>query len=305
MNTAAREEGFVDVPGGRVFYRSFGEGGVPLLCLHGGPGFTMECVDAFGDLADRRQVVFYDQLGCGRSTAPNDPALWVVERFVEELVAVREHLRLEPMHLWGGSWGGMLGMQYIVNRQPDLVSFVNSSGPASIPMWIEEMHRLLKELPEPVRAEIERHEAEGWYACPEYIAAVLEYDKRHVCRMDPWPPRLERAYLGVNTEQYTYMAGPSEFAVTGTLKDWNITDRLAEIRVPTLLTSGRYDECTPAQMEHMHKRIPGSRLVIFEESSHLHYYEERARYMQVMNDWFDETEAAWPPSGPQYSGATI
>lgn len=167
MNAStASDEGFIDVPGGRVFYRSFGEGGVPLLCLHGGPGFTMDYLDALEDLADRRQVVFYDQLGCGRSTAPNDPALWVVERFVEELVAVREHLGLERMHLWGNSWGGMLGMQYIVDRQPDLVSFVNCSGPASIPMWIEETHRLLKELPEPVQAEIERHEAEGWYECP-------------------------------------------------------------------------------------------------------------------------------------------
>jgi proline iminopeptidase len=286
------DEGYIEVPGGKVFYRSVGEGGVPLLALHGGPGFTMEYLDVLEDLADRRQVIRYDQLGCGRSKAADDPDLWVVERFVDELVAVREHLGVERLHLWGNSWGGMLGMQYIIDRQPDLVSFTNCSGPASMPLWISETHKLLAELPEDARKEIERHEAEGWYGCPEYVAAVLLYDKKHVCRMDPWPPGLERAYAGVNAELYTYMAGPSEFAVIGTLKDWDISDRLSEIKVPTLLTCGRHDECTPLQMEHIKERLPGARLEIFENSSHLQMHEERERYMQVMNDWFDEVEGA-------------
>jgi proline-specific peptidase len=289
---ATVQEGFIEVPGGRVFYRSVGEGGVPVLCLHGGPGFTMEYLDALEDLANRRQVIFYDQLGCGRSEAPNDRSLWIAERFVEELVAVREFLRLERLHLWGNSWGGMLGMQYIVERQPELVSFVNCSGPASMPLWISETHRLLEQLPAEARSEIERHEAQGWYNCPEYVAAVLQYDKKHVCRLDPWPEGLERAYASVNLELYTFMAGPSEFAVIGTLKDWDITERLSEISIPTLLTCGRHDECTPLQMEEIQKRIPDSRLVVFEESSHLQMHEERERYMQVMNDWFDEVEVA-------------
>jgi proline iminopeptidase len=289
---ATVEEGFIEVPGGRVLYRSVGKGGVPILCLHGGPGFTMEYLDALEDLADRRQVIFYDQLGCGRSEAPNDRSLWIAERFVEELVAVREFLRLERLHLWGNSWGGMLGMQYIVERQPELVSFVNCSGPASMPLWISETHRLLEQLPAEARSEIERHEAQGWYNCPEYVAAVLQYDKKHVCRLDPWPEGLERAYASVNLELYTFMAGPSEFAVIGTLKDWDITERLSEISIPTLLTCGRHDECTPLQMEEIQKRIPDSRLVVFEESSHLQMHEERERYMQVMNDWFDEVEVA-------------
>jgi proline-specific peptidase len=286
------DEGYIEVPGGKVFYRIFGEGGVPLLALHGGPGFTMEYLDSLEDLADRRPVIRYDQLGCGRSEAPDDPDLWIVERFVEELVAVRQHLSLDRLHLWGNSWGGMLGMQYIIDRQPDLVSFTNCSGPASMPLWISETRKLLAELPERARNEIDRHEAEGWYDCPEYIAAVLQYDKRHVCRMDPWPPGLERAYAGVNAGLYKFMAGPSEFAVIGTLKDWDISDRLSEINVPTLLTCGRHDECTPLQMEHIHQLIPGSRLEIFENSSHLQMHEERERYMELMNDWFEEVEAA-------------
>jgi len=105
-------EGYIEVPGGRVWYRSVGEGGTPLLCLHGGPGFTHYYLEPLEVLADRRQVIFYDQLGCGRSDRPEDVSLWTVDRFVEELAQVREALGLSRLHLFGSSWGGMLAMQY-------------------------------------------------------------------------------------------------------------------------------------------------------------------------------------------------
>jgi proline-specific peptidase len=108
------EEGFIAVPGGRVWYRSVGEqrnDRAPLLCLHGGPGFTHYYLEPLEALADRRQVVFYDQLGCGRSERPDDPSLWTVDRFVEELALVRTALGLDRLHLFGSSWGGMLAMQ--------------------------------------------------------------------------------------------------------------------------------------------------------------------------------------------------
>src|ERR1700734_192694 len=122
------QEGFIEVPGGRVWYRSVGEGGTPLLCLHGGPGFTHYYLEPLEALADRRQVIFYDQLGCGRADRPTDPGLWTVDRFVQELADVRAALGLERMHLFGSSWGGMLAMQYTLDRQPDL-------GSRSRPRW--------------------------------------------------------------------------------------------------------------------------------------------------------------------------
>ena len=119
-----QDEGYINVPGGRVWYRSVGpdsgsEGRTPLLCLHGGPGFTHNYLEPLEALADQRRVVFYDQLGCGRSDRPDDETLWTVERFVEELVQVRAALGLDRLHLFGSSWGGMLAMQYVLDRQPD------------------------------------------------------------------------------------------------------------------------------------------------------------------------------------------
>lgn len=129
----AAEEGFIEVPGGRVWYRRVGKGGIPLLCLHGGPGFTHYYLESLEALADRRQVVFYDQLGCGRSDRPDDLTLWTVERFVEELAVVRGALGLTRLHLLGSSWGGMLAMQYVLDRRPELVSLILCGSPASMP----------------------------------------------------------------------------------------------------------------------------------------------------------------------------
>src|SRR5881396_4425861 len=127
------EEGYIDVPGGKVWYRAVGDNAeaTPLLCLHGGPGFTHYYLEPLEALAGRRQVVFYDQLGCGRSDRPDDPSLWTVDRFVEELAVVREALGLERLHLFGSSWGGMLALQYVLDRRPRLESLVLSSSPAS------------------------------------------------------------------------------------------------------------------------------------------------------------------------------
>jgi proline-specific peptidase len=284
------DEGLISVPGGRVWYRSVGKGGIPLLCLHGGPGFCHDYLEELEGLADRRRVVFYDQLGCGRSDRPGDASLWTVERFVEELATVREALGLERLHLFGSSWGGMLAMQYVLDRQPELDSLVLCSSPASIPRWIQDCRQLLEQLPEDGQRVIERHEADGFTGCPEYQAAILVFYKRHVCRLDPWPDGLERAFAGAGFDVYHTMNGPSEFAVVGTLKDWDVTDRLHEIRVPTLLTGGRHDECRPEHLAEMHGRIPESELVIFEESSHFAFAEERERYLEVVNAFLDRVE---------------
>ena len=135
------DEGTIAVPGGRVWYRSVGEGGTPLLCLHGGPGFTHYYLESLEALGDRRRVIFYDQLGCGRSDRPDDPSLWTVERFVEELAQVRAALGLDHLHLFGSSWGGMLAMQYVLDRRPDLVSLTLCGSPASMIRWVSDCTR--------------------------------------------------------------------------------------------------------------------------------------------------------------------
>jgi proline-specific peptidase len=263
---------------------------VPLLCLHGGPGFPCDYLEDLEVLGDRRRVIFYDQLGCGRSDRPQDESLWEVGRFVEELAVVRESLGLQQLHLYGSSWGGMLAMQYVLDRQPSIESLVLASSPASCPRWNEDCAELMGELSESARETIRRHEAHGYTGCLEYSAAILPYYKRHVCRMDPWPDAFERAFVGSNREIYRYMAGPSEFAIVGTLREWDVTHRLAEISVPTLITCGEHDEMRPAHARDMQRLMPKAELEVFSDASHTAMLEVPDAYRARLNEFFDRVE---------------
>jgi proline-specific peptidase len=286
-------EGTIEVPGGKVWYQTVGEGGIPLLCLHGGPGMAHDYIGTLADLADERMVVFYDQLGCGRSERPDDPSLWTMERSVAELAAVREALHLDEMHLFGNSWGGWLALQYTLDVQPPLASLTISSSPPSVERAVREMNELRLKLPPDVQDALAYHEERAAFDCMEYSAAVMVFYKRHLCRLPRWPEGVEYSMgAGFGSGPYRTMWGPSEFGpVSGNLDGWDITDRLGEIHLPTLLTVGRHDEMRPSHMADMQAGIPGSELVVFEESSHMAFQEEREAYMATMRRFLHAVEA--------------
>lgn len=298
MTTAApSRESHLSFRGYKVWYRIVGEredtNRWPVLCLHGGPGAPHDYLEPLEALAATgRRVIFYDQLGCGNSDHPHNPSLWTVSLFLEELGVVRRTLGLERVHLLGQSWGGMLGMEYALTQPAGLGSLTVADAPASMPQWAAEAKRLRKELPPAIQQTLLQHEAAGTTDDPAYQEAVMVFYRRHVCRLDPWPECLKQTYgkLEQGPEVYHTMNGPSEFHVIGTLKDWSIVDRLGEIRVPTLLLSGRYDEATPAIVETIRRGIPGSEWVIFENSAHLPHLEEPARFIRVVNDFLERAE---------------
>ena len=284
-------EGLVEVTGGRVWYEVVGSGdATPLLVLHGGPGFTHEYMRSLEALADERPVVFYDQLGCGRSDRPDDLSFWTTERHVEELALVRRALGLEKVHILGQSWGGMLVTDYALTRPTGVESIVMASPCISIPRWVADAARLKAALSPELIATIDSHEARGFTTCPEYMAAMLVYYKRHVCRLDPWPVEVERAFHTYGPVVYETMWGPSEFTVSGNLSDYDRSGRLKEIELPVLFTCGRHDEATPESVGWYSSLLPGSRLVVFEESSHMSHLEERERYNDVIREFLREVE---------------
>jgi len=292
-------EGFVPFRGFRTRYRVVGDlaqpgpAKFPLLALHGGPGVPPDYLEPFEKLADTgRPIIFYSQLGCGNSDQPNDPSLWSVKLFLEELTTVRQELELDHFHLLGQSWGGMLAMEYALTQPAGLASLILASAPASIPQWIAEANHLREELPKEVEETLCHHEEAGTTDEPAYKEAMMVFYQRHVCRLDPWPDPLLRTFakLEANPEVYHTMFGPSEFHATGTLKEWDIRDRLGEIQLPTLVTSGRYDEATPTIAETVHRGIAGSEWVIFEQSAHMAHLEEEDEFRRVVNDFMRRVE---------------
>lgn len=291
-------EGFISFRGYNVWYRLVGageaRGKLPLLCLHGGPGATHDYLEPLESMSTTgRRVIFYDQLGAGNSDHPHNPSMWTVELFVEELGVVRQALGLERLHVLGQSWGGMLGMEYALTQPAGLASLIVADSPASIPQWVAEADRLRADLPPDVQQALLKHEAAGTTDSTEYQQAMLVFYRRHLCRVDPWPDCVNRTLekMTLYPEVYNTMNGPSEFHVIGTLKNWDVTHRLGEIRVPTLVIGGRYDEATPAITETVHRGIPGSQWVIFENSSHMPHVEETGHYMQVLGDFLDRVES--------------
>jgi len=294
--TIREEEGYIPVEDGyRVWYWSVGGSGgkdeqVPLLLLHGGPGAPYDYLENLQALAtETRRVIFYDQLGCGRSDQPDEPERWRVPRFVDEVGMVRKALGLERVHILGQSWGGMLAIEYALSQPDGLMSLILSNTTSSIPLWIAEANRLRAELPPEVQATLTRHEEAGTTDSEEYQQAMIVFYDRHVLRIQPMPDYVQRTFDNMG-QVYLTMNGPSEFHVIGVIKDWDRTDRLAEIRVPTLIISGRYDESTPTINEVLQRGISGSEWIVFENSSHLSHVEEPELYMQTVRNFLNRVE---------------
>ena len=287
-------EGRIPFRGFETWYRDVGPSdSVPLLCLHGGPGSSHHYFEPLEALAeDGRRVVLYDQLGCGSSDRPEDPDLWTVELFVDEIGAVRRALELERIHLLGSSWGSMLGIEYALTGPARLVSLTLNSPPTAAKTWQAEAIRLRDELPEDVKRVLAEHEAAGTTDDPAYEAAEEVFWRRHICRVDPMPDCVRRGRAAKNRAVYEALWGVSEWNPNGKLRDWDVRGRLHEIDVPTLVTSGRYDECTPMLAEEAQRGIPGAERVLFEKSSHTAFIEEPERFRVVLSGFLDRAEAA-------------
>jgi proline-specific peptidase len=299
-----RVEGYVPFRGYRTWYRIVGDGEgpgkLPVLFLHGGPGGTHDYLESLEPMAEKgRRAIFYDQLGCGKSDLPDDTSLWTVETFVEEVGAVREHLDLERLHIFGSSWGGMLAMEYALTQPIGVASMIVASSPSSIPQWVSEANRLRSELPPDVQETLLRHEQAGTTSDPEYEQAAEVFYKRHVCRLDEWPDFVLRSFqfIAEHGVVYNTMNGPSEFHVIGTLKDWDITSRLGEIRIPTLVITGEFDEATPAINRTVSSAIPGAESMIYPNASHMAHVEDPDGYMRVLDAFLTRVEAGeWRPA---------
>ena len=279
-------EGTIAVPGGAVWFKRVGGGpGLPLLAIHGGPGLPHNYLRSLERLADEREVIFWDQLGCGNSKCPSNIGLWTMERSVAEMEAVVKALGLSRFHVFGNSWGGMLAQQYALDAASGATSLVISNSTASMPQFSEMVSRLKSDLDPATQSAIDRHEAAGTTHSAEYQAAIRTWNETYLCRVRPWPADLEDAFRSMGTEIFETMFGSSDFHIVGTIRSWDVFDRLAEIALPTLIIAGRYDECVPEHMWEMHQRIAGSRFELFESSAHMPFIEEPDRFDQVMRDF--------------------
>jgi proline iminopeptidase len=267
----------------KVWTKRVGSGPIKVLLLHGGPGFSHEYLEAMESFLPQAgiEMYYYDQLGCNNSDQPDDPALWTLPRYLEEVEEVRRGLGLEHFVLYGHSWGGILAMEYALHYQQHLRALVISNMSAGIQTYLKHTAAWKLQLPPDSLARLRALEAKEDYDSPEYEKIMMEeLYPQMICRNQPWPESVSRAFRHANEKIYNQMQGKSEFLVTGNLKDWDRWDRLHEIKVKTLTIGAKYDEMDPEDMKKMATLMPNASSFICQNGSHLCMWDEQAFYFQ-------------------------
>ena len=279
-------EGYLDV-GVKIYYKitEIENPRAKLLTLHGGPGASHDYLLPLADLTQYGiQVFFYDQPGCGRSDEmPIDLNQVTIDYVVEDVEKVREaFFGEEKIFLYGSSYGGFLALAYGVKYSSKLKGIVCSNGLASVPLTVKEMNRLIEQLPEDLKNVVKANDFNN----PLYQKAVEEFYRRHLCRLNDYPPEVKLALeYAEKRNVYRILNGPNEFTITGVIRDWDITNDIHKIDVPTLIIVGEYDEVTPRVAAEIHKRIKKSKLIVFKGCSHLTMWEDRTNYNKIIADF--------------------
>jgi proline iminopeptidase len=271
-------QGFVRVGGLRIFYRSFGEPSKgTLLAIHG-TGGTHAYLTPLADLVQfGYRVVMFDQRGLGKSAKPRGARYYTERLAVEEVEGVRRALKLGRVHLFGNSYGGALVLDVALRYPNGLRSLIVSSGYASETLLNQEFARMT--LPTWVKKTLAKYEATGDFQHPKYLEAFDVVWKTHYCRLPVWP------------YDFWYMIKHANFAVDHhRMKGWDITAHLPKIKVPCLVTVGKYDSVTPKCSRVIHRGIRGSKLVVFQRSSHVAFWEERDHYMDILHRFLDQVK---------------
>lgn len=261
---------------------------IKVLLLHGGPAMTHEYFEAFDSYfpAAGIEYYYYDQLGSAFSDQPNEPELWDVARFVDEVEQVRKALGLdrENLYLLGHSWGGILAMEYALKYQQHLKGLVISNMMSSIPAYNDYASRVLMPAMEPaVLAEIQQLEAAGKTDDPRYMELLIPHHyEKHLIRMPvgQWPDPLNRSFQRLNKAIYVPMQGPSELGASGKLLNWDRSGDLGKITVPTLVIGAKHDTMDPAHMEKMAGQVQKGRFLHCPNGAHMAMYDDQKVYVE-------------------------
>ncbi len=285
--------GYVQTDGGRLWYRIAGHGrGTPLLVLHGGPGASSYYLKPLDALGDDRPVIYYDQLGCGHSDPSPDTTRWTIEHYVREIDDVRQALGLRDVHLYGHSWGTIVATEYTLRHPHGLRSLTLSSPVLSVPRYIHGADSLRALLPDSTQQAITRHEKDGTTDAPEYQQAMAVFYSYFLARKQPWSADTDSTFATFNQAIYQYMQGPSEFTITGTLKDYDSTPRVKDIDTPTLVLAGKYDEVTTDLAAWYARLIPGARCIAIPEAAHLSMQDNAQSHNDALRAFLRQQDAA-------------
>lgn len=282
----------------KVWTKRFGNNPrIKILLLHGGPAGTHEYMECFESFFPKEGFEFYeyDQLGSYYSDQPKDSSLWTLDRFVEEVEQVRQAIGADKnnFYILGNSWGGILGMQYALKYQDHIKALIVANMMASCPEYGKYAEDVLaKQMKPEVLAEVKAIEAKGDFSNPRYMELLMpNFYQQHLCRLEEWPDPVNRLFKHLNAEIYTMMQGPSEFGISGRLANWDIKNRLKEIKVPALMIGAKHDTMDPKAMEEQSKMVQHGRYLYCPDGSHLAMWDDQQVFMTGVIKFIKDVDA--------------
>lgn len=295
----------VKTPAGefKVWTKRFGNNPrIKVLLLHGGPAIGHEYMECFESFFPKEGFEFYeyDQLGAPFSDRPKDTSLWTIDRYVDEVEQVRKAIGADSTNFYilGNSWGGILGMEYALKYQDNMKALIVANMMASCPDYGKYAEEVLSKTMNPdVLKEIKMLEAKNDFNNPRYMELLMpNFYKQHICRLAEWPDALNRSFTHfgeseVSSQIYTLMQGPSEFGISGRLANWDIKNRLKEIKIPTLMVGAKYDTMDPAAMEAQSKMVQRGRYLFCPNGSHLSMWDDQKIFMSGVTGFIHDVDS--------------
>jgi proline-specific peptidase len=291
--TAAADT-YLPVEGGRIWYKKSGAAlGTPVILVHGGPGASSYYLKPLEVLGDERPVVRYDQLGGGHSDKTTDTTLFTIAHFVKELDSLRSALGYERVHLIGHSWGSILAFEYYRAHPERVASLTLASAALNIPEWQRNTRKLVLTLSDSSQQAIKASEAANDFDSPDYAKAMEEFYGKYVWRR-PVQEDLDSTMKSMSQPIYSYMQGPSEFTITGTLRTYDATRLLRRVKVPTLYTVGEYDEANPETIKRFAARTPGAKVEVIPDAAHIVTWDNPEATVRVVREFLRSVDSAVP-----------
>ena len=277
-----------------VWTRREGEGPIKILLLHGGPGMTHEYLEPFSDYIKNHpeiEIIYYDQLGSYFSDQPNDPTLWNIPRFIDEIEEVRKAWHLEQFYLYGQSFGGLFALEYAASQYgKHAKAVIDSNMVDSYQDYAKYINKYRETMDSDDVAYMKKIEAAGDYEDSHYNELLQKLYNRCICRIHPWPDAVQRTFDHLNEQVYVTLQGPTEFNITGLCRNWTIRDRLKKITVPTLVLGAKYDSMNPEEIKAVAKRLPDGESHICPNGSHFSIFDDQKDYFDAITKFIEKVE---------------
>jgi len=284
-------EGFVNVKGGKIWYRVNGSGDkTPILMLHGGPGSPSFYLNPLRPLSKERPVILFDQLGCGRSDRMTDTTLMTTDNYVEQVRQLLTTLKIKEFYLYGHSWGTMLATDFYLKYPDGIKALILASPCLSSKLWVSDADTLISTLPDTIQVVLKNSINNVRQDSSKLTSAVNYYANTFYTRKQPISADVDSTVSQTGLNVYRYMWGNNEFFATGTLKDYDRTDELNKIKVPTLYITGEFDAARPITVKYYQSLTPNSKLVITKNAGHMTMHDNPEEDLKTISNFLVELE---------------